>query len=218
MSITELNIQSPPNTLFQGVTSNWKNNLTYQEFLLGILKKLNEVIEVINKDEEFIEEFRKQYDILLVEFEKVKNEVDTLSDEITASVQAQLDAFENQVSLMIANVQAYLVAYSDVGDQRLEQEIQNIQLGQIQVIDPTTGITSSLQTVINNLAGSSQNALTATEYDALELTATAFDAYDITAYNYDFNGKAILTEQKGKNNEPHQQHNKLQPPTIYWNG
>lgn len=194
MAITELNIQSPPNTLFQGVTSNWKNNLTYQEFLLGVLKKLNEVIEVVNKDEEFITEFQKQYDILLAEFEKVKEEVETLSGEITQSVQEQLNAFENEVSLMIANVQAYLVAYSDVGDQRLEQEIQSIQLGQIEVIDPTTGLTSSLQTVINNLAGASKNALTATEYDGFALTATAYDALAISAYDYDFNGKAIITE------------------------
>lgn len=194
MAVDRLNIQSPPNTMFQGITSNWKNNLTYQEFLLGVLKKLNEVIDELNTNSEFIDEFRVQYATLLAEFESLKTQFDTIADDINASVQRQLDAFENEVRLLIANVQEYMIAYSDLGDQRLAQEIQNIQLGQIQVIDPTTGITSPLQTVINNLAGASQNALTATEYDALALTATAYDALDITAYNYDFNGKAILTE------------------------
>lgn len=193
MAIQEFNIQSPPNTLFQGVTTNWQNNLTYQEFLLGVLKKLNEVIAQVNADSTYIAEFNAKYVELLAEFEIVKNKVDTLDEKINAEVDAKLSAFQSAVEVQIDNATEYLKAYSDLGDQRLEQEIQSIQLGQIQVIDPTTGMTSPLQTVINNLAGASKNAVTASEYDALNLTATAYDAKDISAYNYDFNGKAILT-------------------------
>jgi len=192
MAIQEFNIQSPPNTLFQGVTTNWQNNLTYQEFLLGVLKKLNEVIERVNADAEFITEFNEKYTELLAEFEEVKNKVDTIDEEVNAEVDAKLTAFQSAIKVQIDTATEYLKSYSDLGDQRLEQEIQNIQLGQIQVIDPTTGMTSPLQTVINNLAGASQNALTASEYDALNLTASAYDAQEISAFNYDFNGKAIL--------------------------
>lgn len=193
MAVKEINLQSPPNTLFQGISTNWQDNLTYQEFLLGILKKLNEVITQVNADSEYIAEFNTKYTELLAEFEEVKSRVDTLDEEINEEVDAKLTAFRNAVEVQIDTATEYLKAYSDLGDQRLEQELQNIQLGQIQVIDPTTGLTSPLQTVINNLAGTSQNALTASEYDALNLTATAYDALDISAYNYDFNGKAILT-------------------------
>ena len=192
MAVKEINLQSPPNTLFQGISTNWQDNLTYQEFLLGVLKKLNEVITQVNADSEYIAEFNTKYTELLAEFEEVKSRVDTLDEEINAEVDAKLTAFRNAVEVQIDNATEYLKAYSDLGDQRLEQEIQNIQLGQIQVIDPTTGITSPLQTVIDNLAGASKDALTATEYDALNLTATAYDAKDISAYDYDFNGKAIL--------------------------
>lgn len=194
MAVEEINIQSPPNTLFQGITTNWKNNLTYQEFLLGVLKKLNEVIKVVNTDEEFITEFRRQYDILLAEFAELKNQFNSIIDDVDATVEARLNEFEEETRLLIANTEAYLKAYSDVGDQRLEAEIQNILVGQITVIDPTTGITSPLQTVIDNLAGSSKNALTASEYDAFELTASTYDALEINAYDYDFNGKALITE------------------------
>ena len=193
MAVKEINLQSPPNTLFQGISTNWQDNLTYQEFLLGVLKKLNEVIERVNADAEFITEFNEKYTELLAEFEEVKNKVDTLDEEVNAEVDAKLTAFQSAIEVQIDTATEYLKAYSDLGDQRLEQEIQNIQLGQIQVNDPTTGITSPLQTVIDNLAGASKNALTATEYDALELTATNYDAEEITAYEYDFNGKAILT-------------------------
>jgi len=36
------------------------------------------------------------------------------------------------------------------------------------------------------------NALSASEYDALDLTATAYDAYQISARDYDLNGKSLL--------------------------
>ena len=59
--------------------------------------------------------------------------------------------------------------------------------------DPTTGVLSPLQTVLDNLYGSTrEDALTATEYDALDLTATAYDAYDLTAFDYDKYGKTLL--------------------------
>lgn len=192
MAVKEINLQSPPNTLFQGISTNWQDNLTYQEFLLGVLKKLNEVITQVNADSEYIAEFNTKYTELLAEFEEVKSRVDTLDEKINKEVDAKLTAFRNAVEVQIDNATEYLKAYSDLGDQRLMQEIQNIQLGQIQLIDPTTGITSPLQTVINNLAGASQNAVTASEYDALNLTATSYDGKNITSYDYDFNGKAIL--------------------------
>lgn len=192
MAVKEINLQSPPNTLFQGISTNWQDNLTYQEFLLGVLKKLNEVITQVNADSEYIAKFNTKYTELLAEFEEVKSRVDTLDEEINAEVDAKLQAFQNAVEVQIDTATEYLKAYSDLGDQRLMQEIQNIQLGQIQLIDPTTGITSPLQTVIDNLAGASKDALTASEYDALNLTATAYDTQEISAFNYDFNGKAIL--------------------------
>lgn len=192
MAVKEINLQSPPNTLFQGISTNWQDNLTYQEFLLGVLKKLNEVITQVNADSEYIAEFNTKYTELLAEFEEVKSRVDTLDEEINEEVDAKLTAFRNAVEVQIDNATEYLKAYSDLGDQRLMQEIQNIQLGQIQLIDPTTGITSPLQTVINNVAGTSQNAVTASEYDALNLTASVYDAKEISAFNYDFNGKSIL--------------------------
>ena len=166
--------------------------MTYAEFLLGILKKMNEIIAVTNTQQEFIDEFNVKYQELLVEFEKLRSEFDALEDEITASVQAQFDAFEVEVRNLITATQNYLIAYTDSAEARLQAQIEAIQIGDINVIDPTTGVLSPIQTVINNIAGSSADALTASEYDALNLTATAYDNYDITAYDYDFKGKSLL--------------------------
>ena len=192
MAIEEITIATPPSRLFQGISTNYLDNMTYAEFLLGILKKMNEIIAVTNTQQEFIDEFNVKYQELLVEFEKLRSDFDALEDEITASVQAQFDAFEVEVRNLITATQNYLIAYTDSAEARLQAQIEAIQVGDINVIDPTTGVLSPIQTVINNIAGSSADALTASEYDALNLTATAYDNYDITAYNYDFKGKALL--------------------------
>lgn len=192
MAIEEITIATPPSRLFQGISSNYLDNMTYAEFLLGILKKMNEIIAVTNTQQEFIDEFNVKYQELLTEFEQLRADFDALEDKITASVQAQFDAFEVEVRNLIAATQNYLIAYTDSAEARLQAQIEAIQIGDIIVIDPTTGILSPIQTVINNIAGSSADALTASEYDALNLTATAYDNYDITAYDYDFKGKELL--------------------------
>ena len=192
MAIEEITIATPPSRLFQGISTNYLDNMTYAEFLLGILKKMNEIIAVTNTQQEFIDEFNVKYQKLLKEFEELRAEFDALEDKITASVQAQFDAFEVEVRNLITATQNYLIAYTDSAEARLQAQIEAIQIGDINVIDPTTGVLSPIQTVINNLAGSSADALTATEYDALNLTAAAYDNYDITAYDYDFKGKALL--------------------------
>ena len=192
MAIEEITIATPPSRLFQGISTNYLDNMTYAEFLLGILKKMNEIIAVTNTQQEFIDEFNVKYQKLLKDFEQLRTEFDTLEDKITASVQAQFDAFEVEVRNLITATQNYLIAYTDSAEARLQAQIEAIQIGDINVIDPTTGVLSPIQTVINNIAGSSADALTASEYDALSLSATAYDNYDITAYDYDFKGKALL--------------------------
>ena len=192
MAIEEITIATPPSRLFQGISTNYLDNMTYAEFLLGILKKMNEIIAVTNTQQEFIDEFNVKYQQLLKDFEQLRAEFDALEDKITASVQAQIDAFEVEVRNLITATQNYLIAYTDSAEARLQVQIEAIQIGAINVIDPTTGVLSPIQTVINNIAGSSADALTASEYDALNLTATAYGNYDITAYDYDFKGKALL--------------------------
>ena len=192
MAIEEITIATPPSRLFQGISTNYLDNMTYAELLLGILKKMNEIIAVTNTQQEFIDEFNVKYQQLLKDFVQLRAEFDALEDKITASMQAQLDAFEVKVRNLITATQNYLIAYTDSAEARLQGQIEAIQVGAINVIDPTTGVLSPIQTVINNIAGSSADALTANEYDGLSLTATAYDNYNITAYDYDFKGKALL--------------------------
>lgn len=190
--ITKISLTMPPNSIFQPVTSDFQNNITFTEFLLGVLKKLNEVIVETNATSEYIKDFDEKYQTLLSEFNELRTEFDGLKDDILESVDAELKAFKQSVEDEISLAVNYLKAYSDANDAILNNRIDQIILGDIEVIDPTTGILSPLQDVINNIAGTGRDALTATEYDGLELTATAYDGYDISAFDYDYHGKAIL--------------------------
>lgn len=63
------------------------------------------------------------------------------------------------------------------------------------MINPLTGQYDDVRNVVNDIIYyfHTTTALTAGEYDALDLTAQDYDDYELTAYDYDFNGKTLLT-------------------------
>lgn len=193
MAIQKITIQSPPNTLFQGISTDYKDNLTYAEFLLGILKKMNETIVKVNENSAFIDNYTGKIEEVEAEIVKIWAYFDTQKDQIDAETDAKLQALHAEISTELYVVRQNLIAYIDSQIATLNQKIEDITLGAIEVYDPTTGIIVPLQTALDNIYGATrENALTATEYDALELTATAYDAYDLTAFDYDNNAKELL--------------------------
>ena len=118
-----------------------------------------------------------------------------VKDEIV-EIKANLIVLSKQIednTILINEKYNDLKDYVDVKDQALNAKIDNIQIGAISVYDPTTGLLTPLQIVINNIYSSSNvDGLTAEEFDALDLTATEFDAYQITTYDFDTQGKLIL--------------------------
>ena len=191
--IQKLSIVLPPNSMFQPTSSDFRNNLTFSEYLLGVLKKVNEIIAQSNEQAEYIAEFDTKYQELLTEFNELKQEFNGLKDDIVSDVVNKLNDFYQKIEDEITLAINYLKAYSDANDAILNNKIDQITLGNIEVIDPTTGILTPLQDVINNIAGTGRDALTASEYDALDLTATAYDGYYITAFDYDYHSKTLLT-------------------------
>lgn len=191
--IQKLSIALPPNSMFQPISSDFKNNLTFSEYLLGVLKKVNEVIAQSNAQAEYIAEFDAKYQELLKDFDDLKQEFNGLKDDIISDVTDKLNDFYQKIEDELTLAVNYLKAYSDANDAILNNKIDQITLGNIELIDPTTGLLTPLQDVINNIAGTGRDALTASEYDALDLTATTYDGYNITAFDYDYHGKALLT-------------------------
>lgn len=183
----------PPYRFFEPISVKPEDMMTDTEFLLGVLKKLNEVIVATNANSEFIDNYAGKIEEIEADMTDLKQQMIDFKTEINNSIALQFAEIKVELQSMIATALNQANAYTDAAAGRLEAEIQAISVGQISVYDPTTGLYSPLQTVIDNLYGQGRtDALTATEYDALDLTATAYDAYNISAFDYDNNGKNLL--------------------------
>lgn len=183
----------PPIAFFDPISVDAKDMMTDVEFLLGILKKLNEVIKQTNDNTEFINDYSGKIEELESKIDGLQQEMAEYKEEVNASIAAEFVLIRNELNSMIASTLNQANAYTNAQASRLENLINQVSVGQITVYDPTTGVLSPLQTVIDNIYGSGRTAaLTASEYDALDLTATAYDAYAITAFEYDYDGKTLL--------------------------
>lgn len=183
----------PPIGFFQPISADPKDMMTDVEFLLGMLKKLNETIKQVNSNAEWISNYTGRVEEIEAEIAALRTEMNEFESEVNANIESRFTQIVADLNAAIATTLQQANAYTDVRAALLQQMIEDVVAGQIQVYDPTTGILSPLQTVIDNLYGSSRSdALTATEYDALLLTAAGYDGYQLTAKDYDQNAKSLL--------------------------
>ena len=176
------------------------DSLTEYGYIQKMIKAYNNLLVVVKQHQEFIDNYESQID----EIERQIAEVYTILEEYDSRIDNKLEELENELELkfnqltsqvleLIDSNYNILKAYIDERDAYLENKIDHISIDSIELRDPTTGLISNIQVVINNLFNTfNTDALTASEFDALELTCTAFDAYQITAYEFDTNGKTIL--------------------------
>lgn len=183
----------PPIGFFDPISVDPKDMMTDVEYLLGILKKLNEVIKQVNSNSEFIDQYSGKIEEIEAEIAKLRQEMVNFEKATLDQIAAQFDEIKIELQSLIATALGQANAYTDAVASNLENQISNIALGQIMVYDPVTGIQTDLQTALDDLYNTTRDeAITATEYDALELTATTYDGYEISAFNYDRYGKTIL--------------------------
>lgn len=181
------------NNIYKAIPLAFDESLSYLEELSAILNKLNEVVVQTNKNTYFIENYQDEYDALKKQMDELIVDVNTRFEEIEASLNSRFATLANQVISLINNNYLILKDYIDDKYEELDYKIDHISIDNIILRDPSTGLFSNIQVVVNNLFNTfNVDALTATEFDALELTATSFDAYQITAYEFDTQGKTIL--------------------------
>ena len=186
--------------------------MNYREILIRLVSMTTPF--VYDSEESFLEMLRKFYKYLheLTEASKMmsddindlRQEVTDFEAEIEQTIQnindilveydMKIDRIANELYAYVDDKIINLKSYVDSNDALLDERIRQIEIGNIKVYDPTTGLYSPIQTVIDNLYDMNrQNALTSSEYDALELTANEYDAYELTAREYDINGKELLS-------------------------
>lgn len=179
-------------------------SLSYEEQLLWLQKNLNDVIEAVNKLQDEFEHIDINFDELQQQIDTINTKLVTVNENITdlqntkadkSEVQTQLTNLELELKALIAEDYNVLKEYVDTQDANLQYQIDHFDIDNITILDPTTGIYSPIQVVVDNIYDQTRDeAITAGEYDALELTAGSYDALEITAFNYDRYGKTILSE------------------------
>lgn len=187
------NPKIPPIGFFEPISVDPKDMMTDVEFLLGVIKKLNEIILQTNKNSEFIDEYTGRIEEIEAQIAMLRNEMSEFENTVNESIATQFTEIKTELQAAIATTLIQANAYTDAMSANLNNRIDQIAIGQINLYDPTTGTINNLQTVINNMYGATRDeALTATEYDGLELTATTYDGEELTAFNYDRYGKTLL--------------------------
>ena len=140
----------------------------------------------------YVDQYLEDLDGVKESIEIINNTLDSLTSQTNNNTQ-RIEQVNDELIQLISNNYTSLKNYIDSQVTTLDNEINNILVGQIQISDPTTGRTEDLQTVINNLYSlSNVNGLTVAEFDALELTVDGFDDYQITVFEFDTSGKLIL--------------------------
>lgn len=186
-----------PYTNFHDLNQNW----ILKEFK-ALESKIAEVNAALAKLDEYTQAFNDLtalYNQLEQDFITFKSDVNTQLnnglislnsrfDSLAANMNSQYTTFINDVN---NRIQALTIKVSDL-DTEVTQAIQQLQ-DTIILFNPLTGEENTLQQIIYYLSSLHMtDALTASEYDALDMTATAYDAKDLTAYQYDSAGKTLL--------------------------
>lgn len=117
-----------------------------------------------------------------------------ITTEYKSYVTAQINALTVYVDNQDVHYDLLAQGYADAALQEAKDYTDDAVLDYTMMINPITGVYEDVRNVVNDIVSyfHTGDALTAGEYDSLDLTAGAYDAYDITAYDYDFNGKTIL--------------------------
>lgn len=195
-------------------------SISYYEQVGQLVYKINELIDAMNSYAEDYKSYTDEQIALLKKYvdsqinevyayaDKINinltNLIGITADNLKADYISKINQLNNSLNARITQevftINNRITSEVITLNTRISLEVQNLkdyidsQLIDIKVIDPTTGLISDLQTTLNNIVNLMKgDALTAEQYDALNLTAQTYDNKKLTAYQYDFNGKSLLT-------------------------
>lgn len=174
------------------------------DWLIAKTKELQDVTKYLTEEFSKIEILTEAYIQSMINAaiaannQVIAQQLIDLKAQITTEYKGYVTAQINTLKVYIDNQDVYYddlaqgyaaTALSDAKNY-IDAEVLNYTM----MINPITGVYEDVRNVVDDIVTyfHTNDALTAAEYDALDLTASAYDAYDITAYDYDFSGKTIL--------------------------
>lgn len=203
MSLKPLNVCC--NRIYKAIPLAFDESLSYLEMLGAICNELNETIEQVNANTDWINNYSGDLTDIQNRLTIAEQNINTLTTNVNKNTQDIID-LRNDTAILVSALRNELIEiingnynslknYVDIQDADLQYQIDNINIGATIIYDPTTGLADTVQNVINNLYQlTNKDGITAGEFDLLELTVTQFESYDMTAYEFDSQSKTILTQ------------------------
>ena len=173
------------------IINSWKDELT------GRVDHVEEIVADLNNN---VQELNNLYntfvDTVNARFDELSTSVDKRIADLSKAIKQELDRkINDKLVAFIAEINVRL----DGQDKKIAQLRKDFEKiitdipSVIQMYNPFVGYLTPIQDIILKLISfHRENALTAGEYDALQLSATAYDTLQVTAYNYDFDGKTYV--------------------------
>lgn len=183
------------------IPTSYQEALSYEEQLLWLLKYCSEtIIPTVNECIDKVNGIQINFDEINEHIERIDESITTinatlgsLKAEIYENVDIKLQDQYNRVLQLMSDYQTIFDNRLSLMYDTLEEQIRQIEIGNVIAYDPTTGQYENINVVIQNIYDASrQNAINCNEFEALNLSCTQFESYDISAYNFDLNAKAIL--------------------------
>lgn len=192
--------------------SNYIDSMSYYEQLAfltdyivnTLIAKVNEnsnAINVLNLSFKELEEYVKEQVGKIPELEqafidfttKIEGDMDKLTRDLTNLVNEEISSLRIQLYKYVEDEVGIVENELTTEVARLDEKIETFPLVSTQVFNSVRGIYTDLQTYLDDLSNiNRENAITAEDYDELELTATEYDSKDISAQQYDINGRVVL--------------------------
>ena len=141
---------------------------------------------------EVYDQFDHDLSDIYIEINKLKSDINTINTNID-TINNQLDLVDLRISALQSDLNAYINS-STLLIQDLQDRVATIEEYAVyEMYSPFTGELVPITEIITQLAYFHlQDALTAGEYDALEMTAAAYDAKELTAIQYDSSARTLL--------------------------
>lgn len=185
----------------------YDNSLSYYEVLCKLVDYLNQVIDALNTQDEDLKQYVDNAISNLTEnwLKTVYNILNSYTNEFDEKLENQNQDLQNQIAeqtaLLSGAIQNLNVAYQNADDslkiyfnnelQKLKELIPTIT--SVFVVSPITGQLVPIQQALDEITNTLRyGALTAFQYDGLQLTAEQYDNEGLTAFEYDFYGLCIL--------------------------
>lgn len=161
----------------------WKEG--WEDTLSDLNNKYIELVARYDQLEIDFQAFIRQVD---ADFEILTNDFVQRFATLQYNLEADISAFKNDIQFQVNGLSSRVQAL----DAKLDRAIDNLA-DSLKMPNPFTGHEDSFSQIIQQLASFHMlDAITAGEYDSLNLTAATYDNMHLTAYQYDVEGKTHL--------------------------